>query len=152
MRGAPACAAEAGLPAGKHAGYELASTVPRRDMTTAKEAGARSHAGVVVSGMASSPVPSGCACPGVVETLAKPSWALGSRPALSTMGASFAASCAAVAWASPCTCCGVSGADVLTAAAAKITSSVSSTAPAVTATKLAVILACSPQRPFMAEQ
>ena len=84
--------------------------------------------------MITPPPPSGCALPGVTGLPGRPMFVLGSAPAEVTVTPSFAASPVAPAWASPCTCTGVSGEGGLSAAAPKITSSVISTATAVTAT------------------
>ena len=84
--------------------------------------------------MVTPPLPSGCACPGLTGAPGRPMYPLGSEPSAVTVTASFAAICAAVASAIFCTCTGVSGGGEMSAAIPKITSSVSSTAPAVTAT------------------
>ena len=109
--------------------------MPACDTTTASEAEARSHTGVVISGMATPPLPSGWARPGVTATPGWPSAVPRSCAPLTMVTASLSASQVAAAWVRAWRSCSESGTvDGLSAAAPKTAASASSTATALTAT------------------
>ncbi len=63
--GAPASAGAPVPPTVKHAGYDVAMTVPVGETATANDAGASTQPGPEVSGMTRPPYLSGCASPAV---------------------------------------------------------------------------------------